>query len=524
MFATYNAMQEINVDNKLYGRQFLIILVAVLIRWCVSLNSYSGENTPPMYGDYEAQRHWMEITYNLPVSEWYINSTQNDLLYWGLDYPPLTAYHSYLYGFIASIICPESVALHASRGYETDHHKLFMRYSVLLADILTFIPAVYIFFIVAAKDDPIKPDRFILGEKYIFSKWVYICLALYYPGIILIDYGHFQYNCISLGLYLMSVALLRRHEILSSFVFCLAFNYKQMELYHALPFFFYFLGKFFHNYRRRSATTAVRNLFIIVLVVLFAFILVWIPFISDSGLLLSVLKRIFPVTRGVFEDKVSNFWCIFNIIYKFRSKHSNETMFVSCLFLTAISLLPSVVNLFRRPTYNNFILSSIICSLSFYLFSFQVHEKSILLVAIPVILYLPANIFTSIWFLLISVFSMSPLLYKDKLFIPYVSLTVLYYLFFISFLNIKDNINKSKFNNSNNLLLKVFNFKVFLFYTSLIGCACLSIMPKLFKPPTHYPDLWPLLISFYSFIHFISFLLYFNYCQFLTPSAEVITN
>lgn len=266
MFATYNAMQEINVDNKLYGRQFLIILVAVLIRWCVSLNSYSGENTPPMYGDYEAQRHWMEITYNLPVSEWYINSTQNDLLYWGLDYPPLTAYHSYLYGFIASIICPESVALHASRGYETDHHKLFMRYSVLLADILTFIPAVYIFFIVAAKDDPIKPDRFILGEKYIFSKWVYICLALYYPGIILIDYGHFQYNCISLGLYLMSVALLRRHEILSSFVFCLAFNYKQMELYHALPFFFYFLGKFFHNYRRRSinyTATAERELFLI---------------------------------------------------------------------------------------------------------------------------------------------------------------------------------------------------------------------------------------------------------------------
>ena len=24
-----------------------------------------------MYGDYEAQRHWMEITYNLPLREWY---------------------------------------------------------------------------------------------------------------------------------------------------------------------------------------------------------------------------------------------------------------------------------------------------------------------------------------------------------------------------------------------------------------------------------------------------------------------
>ena len=51
-----------------------------------------------MYGDYEAQRHWMEITINLPITEWYQNTTRNDLLYWGLDYPPLSAYHSYVTG------------------------------------------------------------------------------------------------------------------------------------------------------------------------------------------------------------------------------------------------------------------------------------------------------------------------------------------------------------------------------------------------------------------------------------------
>ena len=42
----------------------------------------------------------MEITTNLNIKEWYINSTLNDLLYWGLDYPPLTAYHSYLNGLM----------------------------------------------------------------------------------------------------------------------------------------------------------------------------------------------------------------------------------------------------------------------------------------------------------------------------------------------------------------------------------------------------------------------------------------
>lgn len=30
----------------------------------------AGMNTPPRFGDYEAQRHWMEITVNLPPTEW----------------------------------------------------------------------------------------------------------------------------------------------------------------------------------------------------------------------------------------------------------------------------------------------------------------------------------------------------------------------------------------------------------------------------------------------------------------------
>ncbi|KAJ6662576.1 hypothetical protein lerEdw1_011713 [Lerista edwardsae] len=67
-----------------------------------------GAAKPPMYGDYEAQRHWQEVTYNLPVKQWYFNTSDNDLQYWGLDYPPLTAYHSLLcaYAFLApSVYC-----------------------------------------------------------------------------------------------------------------------------------------------------------------------------------------------------------------------------------------------------------------------------------------------------------------------------------------------------------------------------------------------------------------------------------
>jgi len=47
-----------------------------------------------MHGDFEAQRHWMELAIHLPISQWYFY----DLDWWGLDYPPLTAYHSWFFG------------------------------------------------------------------------------------------------------------------------------------------------------------------------------------------------------------------------------------------------------------------------------------------------------------------------------------------------------------------------------------------------------------------------------------------
>jgi len=72
-----------------YSGQFRVFLCQYL-----RLTSWAGYRSPPMYGDFEAQRHWMELTNHLPMSQWYFH----DLEWWGLDYPPLTAYHSWLLG------------------------------------------------------------------------------------------------------------------------------------------------------------------------------------------------------------------------------------------------------------------------------------------------------------------------------------------------------------------------------------------------------------------------------------------
>lgn len=41
----------------------------------------AGSSKPPMFGDYEAQRHWMEITYHLHPSLWYMYTTSR--VQWG---------------------------------------------------------------------------------------------------------------------------------------------------------------------------------------------------------------------------------------------------------------------------------------------------------------------------------------------------------------------------------------------------------------------------------------------------------
>jgi hypothetical protein len=96
----------------------------------------AGESTPPKYGDYEAQRHWMEITLNAPIREWYIDTPSNPLEYWGIDYPPLSAYQSYVSGLMLQAIEPAATQLNSSRGYESPTSKQAMRLTVILFDLI----------------------------------------------------------------------------------------------------------------------------------------------------------------------------------------------------------------------------------------------------------------------------------------------------------------------------------------------------------------------------------------------------
>ncbi|KAK3927387.1 Dolichyl pyrophosphate Man9GlcNAc2 alpha-1,3-glucosyltransferase [Frankliniella fusca] len=483
------------------GAAVLTLLGLLVLRWAVALHSYSGEKRPPMYGDYEAQRHWMEVTHNLPVGEWYFNTTENDLMYWGLDYPPLTAYHSKVCGFAASLIDKSFVALKASRGFESYHHKLFMRWTVILSDLVVLIPSVWLYFAkrLWSADD---------------ASLVWIFLVLSHPGLLLIDHGHFQYNGVSIGLTIAAVAaLLRKRNLLCSALFVLALNFKQMSLYYALPFFFYLLGTSLQG----GIARGIPKVGAIGMVVLATFTIIWLPFVTQLSQLKQVLHRLFPIARGIFEDKVSNIWCALNVVYKIKNSFSNEDMAVVCLVSTLVVVIPSSLNLLFRPHPQKFVYSLINSSLAFFLFSFQVHEKSILLAAIPVSLILPTDPFISMWFTAISSFSMLPLLLKDGLLIPTIALILFHIVATTLMVNVLPSTREKSLIVSDQSSSILWWWAAF--FVSMIGCVILTLSSIFVKPPNNLPDLFPLLISVYSCLHFIIFLLYFNYKQMSLPGV-----
>ena len=298
-----------------------ICVAAVAVRVGVGLHGYSGANSPPKFGDYEAQRHWMEVTLNLPLQEWYVQTEANDLGYWGLDYPPLSAYQSWAHGKLVAWLEPEAVALGESRGYETASSKRAMRLTALLSDLLFMFPAA------AAAVNALYP-RESPGSRL----WA-LAVILLNPGFVLIDHGHFQYNCISLGLTLAATALIcRGRRLLGSACYVLALNHKHMSLYHSLAFFAHLLGWALHRPRPGAKIEAFLSL---AATVGLTFALVWWPFFRHSKeLALAVLARLAPVSRGVFEHYVANFWCVTHVAIKWKRMLNQPAMVKVCAATT----------------------------------------------------------------------------------------------------------------------------------------------------------------------------------------------
>ncbi|ROW11325.1 hypothetical protein VMCG_00886 [Cytospora schulzeri] len=490
----------------------LVLMVVGLFRWAAGLWEYSGFQQPPMFGDYEAQRHWMEITTQLPITRWYFY----DLQWWGLDYPPLTAYHSWLCGKIGSLIDPSWFALDVSRGNEDPNLKIFMRATVIASEYLVYVPAVVMFVRRYSK----------LNGMSNWSASVALVAIIMQPGIILIDHIHFQYNTVMLGFVAASMSsMIAGRFFWASIFFVAALGFKQMALYYALPVFFFLLGSCIFP------RINIPRFLSIVIATVIAFAVLLLPLVAgalydnDQGIstksevdapdahlpilqwiedyvpanafywpvieqLVQMVHRVFPFARGLFEDKVANFWCALNVLIKLRKYPSDLLQKASLAATLAFSLPPNLI-LFFKPKRELLPLAFATTAWAFFLFSFQVHEKSVLLPLMPMTLLLAGNNglgkTTRAWVGFANIlgsWTMFPLLERVHLRVPYAVFTLLWaYL-----LGLPPTSLKPYFEDGSGPLVQ---WGTFLLHTAFyLAMAAWHVLEAFLSPPADKPDLW----------------------------------
>jgi len=210
-----------------------------------------------------------------------------------------------------------------------------------------------------------------------------------------------------------------------------------MTLYYAPAVFFYLLGRCFSL---KSATKAFQGVFYLGITVITCFIALWWPFVyygpedtSYRERALHVLRRIFPLQRGLFEGKVSNLWCAFSVKpFRIRQRIPNDLQPVVALLLTVILLVPVCYHMFRAGQRSpqsatmahihqrQLLWGATNSALAFFLASFQVHEKSLLLALAPCSLLMGFDPVMVEWFSIVAAWTMWPLLQIDRLQTAYV--------------------------------------------------------------------------------------------------------
>ncbi|KAL8630340.1 hypothetical protein Q9189_003977 [Teloschistes chrysophthalmus] len=501
----------------------LILMAVGLFRWTTGLWGYSGFDKPPMHGDFEAQRHWMEITTHIPISQWYFYH----LPYWGLDYPPLTAYHSWLLGKIGSIIEPKWFALDTSRGFESQLLKVYMRATVLVSEYLIYIPA-----------------AIILNRKFgrmrgvsVWESSVALVAILMQPATIVIDHGHFQYNTVMLGFVLACISsMLAGRALWGCVFFVAALCYKQMALYYAPAIFAYLigicmvprfsasrfiaialvttlsfaicfapllLGSLYDDYRGISASTAKETTLPPLLVAL--------PVKLDDKSwyyppllqLTQSIHRILPFARGLFEDKVANMWCAIHTAHKLHKYPLGQMQRISTV-VTLISILPSTMTISLFPHRELLPWAMASTAWGFFLCSFQVHEKSVLLPLLPMTILLGSDGGLGVemrawigWANMLGVWTLFPLLKRDELRLPYAVLALLWsWLLGLPPTSLSLYFGRQSQKGGLTILTKMMHLG---FYIAMIAW---HIGEAFMPPPEDKPDLWVVLNVLIGFAGF----------------------
>lgn len=113
-----------------------------------------------------------------------------------------------------------------------------------------------------------------------------LAAVLLNPALVIIDHGHFQYNCISLGLTAAAVAaLLHGTQLTAAALFTAAMLHKHMSLYFAPAFFAHMLGR---ALQQVTFGARVRQVLLLGVTVIGTTLLICLPWVTEPELMSQV--------------------------------------------------------------------------------------------------------------------------------------------------------------------------------------------------------------------------------------------
>ncbi|VDP94025.1 unnamed protein product [Echinostoma caproni] len=83
--------------------------------------------------DFEVHRNWKALTYSLPISKWYLESTSQ----WTLDYPPLFAWFELVLAQFGRYVDPKLCVI-SKEPYASSQTVAYLRSTVILSEMLLF--------------------------------------------------------------------------------------------------------------------------------------------------------------------------------------------------------------------------------------------------------------------------------------------------------------------------------------------------------------------------------------------------
>ncbi|KAK3846651.1 MAG: ALG6, ALG8 glycosyltransferase family-domain-containing protein [Linnemannia gamsii] len=350
--------------------------------------------------DFEVHRNWLAITHSLPISQWYLEKTSE----WTLDYPPFFTWFEKFMSIFAAYVDPKIVQVD-NLNYDTLATIYFQRTTVIISELVLFWA--------------LQRMLTVMGNRPL-QKIINWSLMLN-PGLLMVDNMHFQYNGFLYGILVHSLVDAKQGKLLrSGILFAALLNFKHIYLYIAPSYFAFLLRAYcFENsgnsIRARSWISAFRPLNFLALgvsvIAIFAASLG--PFIALNQLP-QLAGRLFPFKRGLTHSYwAGNFWALYSFADRIMiilvsktplGQYFNLALDESALsattrglvgdtafgvlpavtaqhtlILTVLLQIPSLISVFRKPTFDRFIGSVVLSAFASFLAGWHVHEKAILL-------------------------------------------------------------------------------------------------------------------------------------------------